>query len=49
MGKKLSKPERLVDEQMLAVLEWASNRPDRWHNIVKMKATEKAARGSACR
>lgn len=41
--KKISKAERLVDEQMLAMLEWASDRPDRWHNIGKMEATQKAA------
>jgi hypothetical protein len=41
--KKLSNSERLVDEQMLAMLEWESDRPDRWHNIGKMEATIKAA------
>ena len=41
--KVLTKAERLVDEQMLAMLEWASDRPDKWHNIGKIEATKKAA------
>jgi hypothetical protein len=41
--KKLSKSERLVDEQMLALLEWASEHPDRWHNIGNLEASKKAA------
>ena len=28
--KKLTKAERLVDEQMLALLEWASENPKNW-------------------
>jgi hypothetical protein len=28
---------------MLAMLEWASDRPDKWHSIGKMEATQKAA------
>jgi len=43
MPKKLSKAEILVNEQMLAMLEWASDRPDKWHNIGKLDATIKAA------
>lgn len=43
MAKKLTKSERLVDEQMLALLEWASERPDKWHKIGNLAATEKAA------
>jgi hypothetical protein len=43
MPRKLSKLERLVDEQMLAMLEWASDRPDKWHPIGKLEATRKAA------
>jgi len=31
--KKLTNSERLVQEQMLAMLEWASDRPDMWHKI----------------
>jgi len=34
IAKKLTKAEKLVNEQMLAMLEWASDRPDKWHNIV---------------
>lgn len=43
--KKLTKEERLVDEQMLAMLEWASEYPkkDAWHKIGTLKATKKAA------
>lgn len=40
---KITKAERLVQEQMIAMLEWASDRPDRWHNIGKLEATKKAA------
>jgi hypothetical protein len=43
VAKKLNKSERLVDEQMLAMLEWASDRPEKWHSIGKMEATKKAA------
>jgi len=35
MAKKLSKAERAVDEAMLAMLEWASERPKHWHDIGK--------------
>jgi hypothetical protein len=42
-ARKLTKAERLVQEQMLAMLEWASDRPDKWHNIGKLEATQKAA------
>ena len=41
--KKITKAERLVQEQMLAMLEWASDNPGRWHNIGKLEATKKAA------
>jgi hypothetical protein len=43
MPKKLSKSERLVDEQMQATLEWASERPKAWHKIGNLDATRKAA------
>jgi hypothetical protein len=33
----------LVDEQMLAMLEWASERPGRWNKIGNMEATKQAA------
>lgn len=41
--RKLSKSERLVDEQMLALLEWASDRPGQWHPIGKLEASQRAA------
>jgi soluble cytochrome b562 len=28
---------------MLAMLEWASDRPDKWHKIGNLDATKKAA------
>jgi hypothetical protein len=40
--KKLTQSERMVDEQMLAILEWASDNPKRWHSIGNMEATQKA-------
>jgi hypothetical protein len=40
--KKLSKHERLVDQQMLAMLEWASDHPNRWHDIGKFEAKKAA-------
>jgi hypothetical protein len=43
MKKRLTAAERMVDEQMLAMLEWGSDRPDRWHNIGRLDATKKAA------
>lgn len=43
MPKKLTAAERLVDEQMLALLEWASDNPKKWHDIGKLAATKKAA------
>ena len=41
--KKLTNAERLVQEQMLAILEWAADRPDKWHKIGNFDATKKAA------
>jgi hypothetical protein len=41
--KKLNKSERLVQEQMPAILEWASDHPKKWHDIGKLEATKKAA------
>jgi hypothetical protein len=41
--KKLTKQEKLVNEQMLAMLEWASDHPKKWHPIGKLGATRKAA------
>jgi hypothetical protein len=44
MAKKtLTAGERLVQEQMLAMLEWASDHPTKWHSIGKLEATRKAA------
>jgi hypothetical protein len=42
-AKKITKAERLVQEQMLAMLEWAADHPKQWHNIGKLEATKKAA------
>jgi hypothetical protein len=41
--KTLSKAERLVQEQMLAMLEWASDHPTKWHRNGNLEATQKAA------
>lgn len=41
--KKLTKAERMVDEAMLAILEWASDRPNRWHDIGKLPEFKTAA------
>jgi hypothetical protein len=43
MKKKLTRAEKLRDEQMLALLEWASDHPKKWHPIGKLEATRKAA------
>jgi hypothetical protein len=40
--KQLSAAERLVQEQMLAMLEWASEHTG-WHKIGNLEATKKAA------
>jgi hypothetical protein len=40
---KITKAERMAQEQMLAMLEWASDRPDRWHKIGNLDATKRAA------
>jgi hypothetical protein len=39
----LTKAERLVAEQMLAIVEWASNRPTHWHDIGPMPESRQAA------
>jgi hypothetical protein len=41
--KKLSRAERLVQEQMLAMLQWASDHPTKWHAVGKLDAMRKAA------
>jgi uncharacterized protein YqfB (UPF0267 family) len=43
MAKKLTPAERLVDEQMLAMIEWASEHPTKWDSIGKLEATQRAA------
>jgi hypothetical protein len=49
--KKLTAAERLVQEQMLAMLEWATEypKPGAWHKIGHLKATKKAAELLAAR
>jgi hypothetical protein len=47
--KKITAGERLVQEQMLAMLEWAAEHPKRWHPIGKLEATIKAAELLAAR
>jgi hypothetical protein len=42
-NKKLTAAERLVDEQMLAMLESVSEHPLKWHAIRKIEATVHAA------
>lgn len=41
--KKLNAAERLVDEQMLALLEWATEHPKHWHDIGRIDASLEAA------
>jgi hypothetical protein len=41
--EKLTKAEKLVQEQMLALLEWASDRPKSWHPIGTLPETQRAA------
>ena len=42
---KLTKAEKLVNEQMLAMLEWATEYPkrDAWHKSGNLEATKRAA------
>jgi hypothetical protein len=42
-AKRLTQAERLMQEQMLAMLEWASDRLDKWHKIGYLDAAKKAA------
>jgi hypothetical protein len=45
MIRKLTKAERLVNEQMLAMLEWATEqKPGRWNDIGPMPESKEAAR-----
>jgi hypothetical protein len=41
--KKLTKSERLLHEQMLALLEWAAEHPKRWHDIGTLPESVNAA------
>jgi hypothetical protein len=45
MAIKISKAEKLVNEQMLAMLEWATEypKPNAWHKIGNLEATKQAA------
>lgn len=40
--KKLTAAERLLDEQLLALLEWATEHPG-WHKIGNIDASKRAA------
>lgn len=41
--RRLTKAERLVNEQMLALLEWAAENPTRWHDIGPEESSKRAA------
>ena len=41
--KKLTAAERLIDEQMLTMIEWASDHPVKLHRLGNFEATQKAA------
>jgi hypothetical protein len=41
--RKLTKTERLVAEQMLAIVEWAADHPKHLHNIGPPPASRQAA------
>jgi hypothetical protein len=41
--KKLTKAERLVNEQMLVILEWAADHPKHWHDIGPLPSFKQAA------
>jgi hypothetical protein len=41
--KKITAADRLVQEQMLALLGYAADSPESWHDIGKLKASKKAA------
>lgn len=43
MPKKLTKAERALDDKMLAILEWATQHPKRWHTIGPEKDWNRAA------
>jgi hypothetical protein len=41
--KRLTKSEKLLNKQMLAMLEWAAEHPKRWHDIGTLPESRKAA------
>jgi len=41
--KRLTKAEKLLNEQMLAILELAAEHPKRWHDIGKLPESWQAA------
>lgn len=41
--RKITKAEKLVNEQMLALLEWASDHPKHWHHIGPEESSKRAA------
>ena len=43
MVRRLSKSEKLLNEQMLVLLEWAADHPKRWHDIGKLPESQKVA------
>lgn len=44
MATKITKAEKLVHEQMLALLEWASERPNQWHSVGPLESSKEAVR-----
>jgi hypothetical protein len=44
--KNFTAAKRLVNEQMLAMLEWAAKHPARWHDIGKIEATQRRGRAA---
>jgi hypothetical protein len=47
--QKLTMAERLVQEQMLVLLEWTAERPKSWHPIGTLPETQRAAEFLAAR
>jgi hypothetical protein len=43
MATRTTKAEKLVQEQMLALLEWAAERPKSWHDLGNLPQTQDAA------
>ena len=38
VAKKITAAEKLVPEQMLAMMEWAAEHPQAWHKIGNLEA-----------